>query len=184
MDTAMKFLSFAAIALIASTSCSASLAQVYKCKGAGGAVEIQQTLCLGQGDKLNVRPASGHANYETAEQTDKQIPTAKPPPASGVESRMANALQEERLRKEGWYEMNGKRLELEKVVAQCQSEQRQIESEKVYSKNNLAGATRDVSISNKMQAAASMCDSKIRNAERTLDRATAECDKIKCIKPN
>lgn len=129
-------------------------AQVYKCVGTGGKIEIQQAPCRGTGEKINVRPASGDG------------PT-----------------QAERLSREGWHALNNKKKNLENTIAQCQSEQRQIEAEKDSSRNNLAGATRDVSISNKMQAAATICDGNIRRAEKEVETAVAECEKIKCIAP-
>lgn len=36
-------------------------AQVYKCTGSGGKIQMQQVPCLDSGEKMNVRPASGAA---------------------------------------------------------------------------------------------------------------------------
>ena len=42
-------------------ACAPAQAQVYKCKDAGGRTVMQQTPCAGgAGQKLDVRPASGH----------------------------------------------------------------------------------------------------------------------------
>lgn len=159
-------------------------AQVYKCVGTSGKIEIQQAPCRGTGEKINVRPASGHAPAPAPTQANNPE-SAPSEPAATVQSnryaKAADAMQAERLRKEGWYAMNDKKTSLDNTIAQCQSEQRQIEAEKDSSRNNLAGATRDVSISNKMQAAAAICDGKIRRAEKDVETAAALCEKIKCI---
>lgn len=93
-------------------------------------------------------------------------------------------LQDERQRREGWFDMTSKRAALERQIKLCGIEQQRIGSERAYSNNNLAGATRDVSIATEMKAAAAMCDTKTRSFEREVDQAIAHCGKIKCIAQN
>lgn len=155
-------------------------AQVYKCKSATGSIAMQQTPCSGQGEMLNVRPASGHASPQVSPAaSDSSAPAVAP--LKNMYARQLSAAQEDRTRREGWFDMRDKKRILEKVLIQCQEEQLKIDSEKIFSLNNLAGATRDVSISNQMLAAATACDSKIRSAQNEVDSAVAMCDKLKCI---
>ncbi len=93
-------------------------------------------------------------------------------------------MQDERLRREGWVEMMDKKGNLERFTRQCAVNQQRIGQERAYSNNNLAGATRDVSITNEMRAAAAMCDTKTRAFEREVDQAVTHCEKIKCIAQN
>lgn len=45
--------------LLAASIAGQASAQVYRCQGAAGVV-MQQAPCAGHGEKLDVRPASGH----------------------------------------------------------------------------------------------------------------------------
>lgn len=156
-------------------------AQVYRCKGQSGVV-MQQMPCTDQGEKLDVRPASGKAAQPT--QTESLALPANSAAGTRAKSRTetyVDAMQGERIRREGWIEMNDKKAYLERLITQCGIDQRHIGSKRAYSRNNLAGATRDVSITNEMKAAASLCDTKTRSAEREVDQAMAHCEKIKCI---
>lgn len=170
IQTTLAALLLTAIALPAT-------AQVYRCKGPSGGIELQQTPCAGQGGtKLDVRPASGHAPEPAA------TPTG--PTAAQAYEHKANELQAERIRREKWFEADRQRKNVASVKAACDREQRQIGAEKAYSNNNLAGAMRDVSITNEMQAAALRCQTRIADAQRDLDAAEAHCQKISCIAPN
>lgn len=168
--------------LIAATLCAQpTIAQVYRCKGPNG-IEMQQVPCIGQGEKLNVRPASG-----SAAAVPSQADSSQPPGGAKVKSRVeknVEALQDERLRREGWFEMQALKAKLNNILIQCAAEQRRIGNERAYSNNNLAGATRDVSITTEMKAAASVCDTKVRSAEREVDQLVKHCEKIKCIVQN
>lgn len=71
-----------------------------------------------------------------------------------------------------------------KQMADCDAEQSRLASSKVLSNNNLAGATRDASISQEMQAAATMCAERVRSKQRIADDADKTCSEIKCIAPS
>ncbi len=76
--------------------------------------------------------------------------------------------------------MNDLRSAVNNAISRCDAEQEYLSSTKIYSKNNLAGATRDVSISQEMTAAAA-CRNRVRVKEKELENAEKLCQEIKCI---
>ena len=59
-------------------ACAPAQAQVYKCKDAGGRTVMQQTPCAGgAGQKLDVRPASGHQSGGGAAQAQLELERLK-----------------------------------------------------------------------------------------------------------
>lgn len=62
----------------------------------------------------------------------------------------------------------------------CDAEQASIRKEMEISMNNLAGATRDKAIAQRMTAAATLCNAKIQRKESEQDRLEKKCDRIKC----
>jgi hypothetical protein len=77
--------------------------------------------------------------------------------------------------------MNDLRSAVNNAISRCDAEQEYLSSTKIYSKNNLAGATRDVSISQEMTAAAAACRNRVRVKEKELENAEKLCQEIKCI---
>jgi hypothetical protein len=141
---------------------------VNKCTGPGGKVSFQDAPCTGQGDKITVKPAAGFvAPTDATTQTRTQA--------------NLDALQGERIRREKWIAMNDTRIALSNQRNQCADEQKQLASSKAWSRNNLAGATRDVSISQEMTAAAMACDSRTRGKEKDVADAEKVCQEVKCI---
>lgn len=141
---------------------------VNKCKGPDGKISFQDAPCTGQGDKITVKPASGYvAPTEATTQTRTQA--------------NLDALQGERVRREKWIVMNDARIALGNQRNQCTDEQKQLASSKLLSRNNLAGATRDVSISQEMTAAVMACDSRTRGKEKDVADAEKVCQEVKCI---
>lgn len=154
---------FAAVVLL-----QAPVWAVNKCTGPGGKVSFQDAPCIGQGDKITVKPASGFvAPTEATTQTRTQA--------------NLDALQGERVRREKWIAMNDTRIALNNQRNQCADEQKQLANSKAWSRNNLAGATRDVSISQEMTAAAVACDSRTRGKEKEVADAEKVCQEVKCI---
>lgn len=141
---------------------------INKCTGPGGKISFQDAPCIGQGDKIAVKPASGFAD-STAETTQTR-----------TQSNL-DTLQNERMRREKWLVMNDARKGLEDQRARCADEQKRIASTKSRSNNNLAGATRDVSISQEMTAAAMACDSSTRGKEKEVESAEKVCSEVRCI---
>ncbi len=91
------------------------------------------------------------------------------------------SLQNERIGREKWIVMNDARNALRIQRIQCADLQRQLAQSKSSSTNNLAGATRDVSISQEMTASAIACDSQSRAKEKEVAHAEKICGDVKCI---
>lgn len=168
----MKWSTFLLVGLL----CANHAHAVNKCTGANGKISFQDAPCAGQGGVIKVSPATGHSSSTTASTvggvTDK--------PQSETEKQY-QALRSERIRREKWLVMNDARSAVTNAIAQCDKEQQQLIDSKAYSKNNLAGATRDVSISQEMTAAATACSNRVRAKEKELETAEKVCQEIKCI---
>lgn len=151
---------------------------VNKCTGTDGKISFQDAPCAGKGNEIKVSPASGHStNFAPAPAVDG---VATDRPLSATEKQY-QALKNERVRREKWVVMNDARSAVGNAIAQCDREQQQLSSGKSYSANNLAGATRDVSIAQEMTAAASACSNRVRVKEKELENAEKVCQEIKCI---
>lgn len=170
----MKLMAVAVLAL----ACTQAYA-INKCVDASGNLTFQDAPCTGKGERIKATPASGYAD-EPAAQPAGAAASAPGRKLSGTE-KMYESLKDERVRREKWVVMNEARNRLAFTQQRCAQEQAQLETSKGYSNNNLAGATRDVSISQQMSAAATTCDTKTRSIEREVDAAEKVCAEIKCI---
>lgn len=141
---------------------------INKCTAPGGKISFQDAPCTGAGAEIIVKPAAGFV-----------APTA----ATTQTRTQANldVLQGERIRREKWLVMNNVRNALSSQRNLCAGIQRQLAMSKGASNNNLAGAVRDMSISQEMTAAAIACDSDTRAKEREVAEAEKLCQEIKCI---
>lgn len=157
---------------------------VNKCKGADGKTVFQDRPCAGPGESLVVRPSSGSAppapTRPDAPEAGAPGPSGGAPQGNNYQQQLARA-QEERERRDKWFVMRNLGQALDRQLAQCEQEQQRMASQKAYSRNNLAGATRDVSISNEMQAAAALCSERIKMAQAQFESAKLTCERIKCI---
>jgi hypothetical protein len=160
---------------ILSLACMQAYA-INKCSDAAGKLTFQDAPCAGKGEQIKATPASGYVDAPT-EQPDAATPSKK---ISGTE-KLYQSLKDDRVRREKWVVMNDAGRKLAMAHQQCDQEQAQLAASKGYSNNNLAGATRDVSISQQMTAAATACSNKTRSIEREVDAAEKVCAEIKCI---
>ena len=151
---------------------SATPAQtVYRCTEAGRTV-YQDMPCAKGGRAIEVSPPAPAA------------PRASPAnPTPSRDQAALQQLQRDRERREKWFDLRDARLALEQQTRACEQEQARIDRDKQFSANNLAGATRDVSISNEMQAAAALCAAKIATARSRVELAEKVCNEIGCIEP-
>lgn len=157
---------------------------VNKCKGPDGKTVFQDRPCAGHGETLVVRPASGAAPAPTSpgySLANRPTGQAGDGPKGNKYEQQLEKAQDERERRDKWFAMRNAGQALDRQVAQCSQEQQRLASEKAYSMNNFAGATRDVSISNQMQAAAALCGERVKIAQMQLESAKATCERIKCI---
>ena len=151
---------------------------INKCMGPDGRVSFQDAPCLGQGEKIEVRPASGSAPKpaaHTSAASDSASAAAVPaqPTAPG---RKENVFGE-RWQRRTYLENRGipdARAAIDGHQADCAAQQAQLASKKKRATNSLAGATWEDSISGEMQAAATMCDSRARELRAELDSLQRE----------
>lgn len=160
--------------------CATHALAVNKCTGADGKISFQDGPCAGKGGEIRVTPASGHSISTAPAVTGVQA-GAKPDKLQSATEKEYEALKSERIRREKWLVMNDARSAVTYAIAQCDLEQQQLIESKAYSKNNLAGATRDVSIAQAMTAAAAVCSNRVRVKEKELETAEKVCQEIKCI---
>lgn len=167
-----------AVALLSSPAWAVNKCQV------NGKTVFQDAPCpLGAtGGEIEVRPASGKARVA--------VPAAAPvaegsvPSAAGVgkaaPKNYGDKLEFERKGRSAWYARRNAQGALDGQIVRCRDEQAKLDREKRYSMNNLAGATRDVSLSNQMEAAAALCKLETDARIRELETAKAECSKYAC----
>ena len=141
-----------------------SAQSLYKCGNS-----YQQTPCdAAGGGAITVKPASGKVTAEAAAAAKQQ------------KQEQADKAASERLRRDVWYKRRDAQSSVDWQINKCKNEQDQIEQEKRYSNNNLAGATRDVSISQKMEAASRLCAAEIEQRSKHLEDIKAKCREVKC----
>ena len=154
-------------------ACSAQAQTVYRCTEAGRTV-YQGTPCPKGGRAIEVSPATPSPPRPAATQGNT---------TPSRDQAALQQLQRDRERREKWFDLRDARLALEQQTRACEQEQARIDRDKQFSANNLAGATRDVSISNEMQAAAALCAAKIATARSRVELAEKVCNEIGCIEP-
>lgn len=160
---------------------------VYKCKDASGRTTFQQAPCTGahQGEKLDIHPASGHAQKDQAPVASAPLPSNFSPGASGTASPpmteadrlntlSARLAKENRLSTLNNLTIGGAQGEIFRNQAQCQSELEAVRNRKALASNNLAGATWEQSLSIEMQAIAARCDTEQRRLQANLDHLLSE----------
>jgi multidrug resistance efflux pump len=151
---------------------------INKCIDSAGKVSFTDQPCSGQGETLTVKPASGDVSPSASGNVEKSEGGSSSASKTGLQ---LEQLQDERQRREKWLLMRDAQNTLNEQIAACDAEQNAIGARTRDSNNNLAGATRNVAITNQMQAAATVCAERIRRAQAALDAAVATCDRIKCI---
>lgn len=148
---------------------------INKCTGPSGKVTFQDTPCAGQGEELDVKPASGFAPAG---------PVGVPTPETAKKTTSAAQSPEKREGPYGqtwqrrfWLENTGipnARRELDSHSVNCEQKQRELEAKKAGANNNLAGATYLQSISAEMQSAATMCSMRSREISERLTKMEQE----------
>jgi len=165
----MKFQILIASALLAASPAWA----INKCKGPDGKVTFQDAPCMGQGEKIEVRPASGTTPKSAAPVAAASAPAQAAAPAS---ARKENVFGE-RWQRRTYLENRGipdARAAIDGHQADCAAQQAQLASKKKRATNSLAGATWEDSISGEMQAAATTCDTRARELRAELDSLQRE----------
>lgn len=145
---------------------------VIKCKTPEGKTVFQDLPCAtGQGEKMEVRPASGNA-----------APIASTAPSGAAAAGALPNVKSEGVFGEKWQRLQflqnrgvaEARVGLQNLMTNCDAEQEALSRSKASAANNLAGATYMQSISSEMQARATICDAKIRAAREHVERLEKE----------
>lgn len=170
----MKFQILIAFALLAASPAWA----INKCKGPDGKVSFQDAPCPGQGEKIEVRPASGSVPKSAAPVTaaSDSASAAAAPAQATAPGRKENVFGE-RWQRRTYLENRGipdARAAIDGHQADCAAQQAQLASKKKRATNSLAGATWEDSISGEMQAAATTCDTRARELRAELDSLQRE----------
>ena len=153
---------------------------VNKCQVNGKTVFQDAPCPMGAtGGEIDVRPASGKARAAAPSAAAVAQATDAPKTGSGYKD-YGDKLERERKGRAAWYARRNAQGALDGQIVRCREEQAKLDREKRYSMNNLAGATRDVSISNQMEAAAALCKLETDARMRELETAKAECSKYEC----
>ena len=134
---------------------------------------------MGQGEKIDVRPASGSAPKAAAAPTTADL-NAAPAPAPAAAA--APAKKKEGAFGASWqrrtYLENRGIPDAESAIhahkRQCEQKQADLRSRQGSANNNLAGATYLQSLAAEMQAAATMCDVRSRELNAELDSMKKE----------
>lgn len=126
---------------------------INKCVGPDGKAVFQDLPCVGKGEQLVVRPASGYTGPEGAA-------------ASGVPTqlermqRQLDQMQGDRRRAELEFALSQAYTDQTNLNAACDREIAGLQAKKGRAKNNLAGATWEQSISTEMNAIAKRCETR------------------------
>lgn len=152
---------------------------VFKCNDTSGRPIFQERPCQGEGTRVEVKPASGSA-------TSTSTPVTSPPNVGGhgkepviSEAQRLNNLalklnRENRLSTINNFELKAAYGRINAAVSQCDQRMAALQHKKSFSKNNLAGATWEQSISSEMQSVAALCASEQQRHQMGLDRLLAE----------
>ncbi len=154
---------------------------INKCTGPDGRVSFQDAPCAGKGEKIEVKPASGHV----------PAPAAAPASAAADGMPAAPAAAAPAARKEGafgpsWQRMTylrnrgiaEARAAVDAHRRDCAARQSALAAQKRRANNNLAGATWEQSISTEMQALATTCESRARELREDLLSVEAELRRL------
>lgn len=151
-------------------------AAVNKCTGPDGKLVFQDAPCLGKGETLTVRPASGTGRERLADTSrpdaegEKSLTEAQRIERQIAESQKARRLQDLEVR----LVFNAQNA-IEQHRQACDREMEALRVSKRRANNNLAGATWEGAISGEMTAIATRCDTRNRELRNDADRLQSEC---------
>lgn len=138
---------------------------VNKCTGADGKVVFQDAPCVGQGEVLHVRPASGPAKMAPATAGGSHPATPAAAPQAKKEGAFGDSWQRRTYLENRGIPDTTAALYSEKQA--CDKKLADLRSRQGSANNNLAGATFLQSLAAEMQATATMCD--VRSRELTTE---------------
>lgn len=169
------------------TGLSSSAFAINKCTGADGKTVFQDAPCMGKGETIVVKPASGQAPAPVVAAPASDAAGAAPAaaaPAATTTAKKEGAFGEKWRRRNDLetHLISNARGELNGHLQGCQQQQAALAAKKGSARNNLAGATWEASISAEMQAAATMCDTKARDIRAKLEGYERELRELQAVK--
>ena len=162
---------FAAVLL-----CSAPAWAINKCIGPDGKVIFQDAPCVGKGEVLNVRPASGQAPQSVVNTLGVKPVTE----AQRIERLVSQSQTERRTRdlQELW--IPRAQADVLNNRQRCEQRTKELDYEKNRYTQNLAGTVHRASVTSELAAHVSVCDTKDRELKEALDTLRIECKKLEC----
>lgn len=158
---------------------------INKCTGADGKTVFQDAPCMGKGETIVVKPASGQAPQPMVAAPASDAAVAAPAAAAPTATAKKEGVFGDRWRRKTDLEshlISNARGELNGHMQACQQQQAALAAKKGSARNNLAGATWEASISAEMQAAATMCDTKARDIRAKLEGYERELRELQAVK--
>ena len=155
---------------------------IFKCDDGTGKQIFQDRPCTsGKSSTYDVKPATGHAPkaapvaVPAASTGQTEAPAAKPMTEAQRLNAQADLIRKRsRLKDINDLYLGGAYDRTRRVQASCNRELDALSNKKRFSKNNLAGATWEQSISAEMQAVATSCQGEQQAAQNDLDRLISE----------
>jgi hypothetical protein len=144
---------------------------INKCTGPDGKAVFQDRPCAGAGEKITVRPASGH-DPASVPVTSGAKPMTE---AERLNASTAASQRERRRRELETIHVPNAASYIDRQRGLCDAELRALQARKLSAANNLAGATWESSISTEMTAIATRCDSRNRDLRDDLETMRKEC---------
>lgn len=147
---------------------------INKCTGPDGKIIFQDTPCVGQGEKLIVKPAAG------------PTPNSKPDlNTSKSEAQRIEGLVTDSQRDRRRQDLRDKWLPEAEVAltghrADCERRQKDLAASQYAYRQNLYGKTHAAQIASEMAATAATCDTKDRELKDRLDALAKECATLRC----
>lgn len=160
---------------------------INKCQTPDGRTVFQDMPCVpGQGNKIEVKPASGNAPAVTeavqAAPGAVEVPATRPKTeAQRLEAQTETLRKENRLHFLQVRAIPDAYAAIDQQKLRCNGELANLRTKKQFANNNLAGATWEQSISSEMSAVVARCDSENRSLTRTLDILLKEEADIKAV---
>lgn len=146
---------------------------INKCIGTDGKPVFQDAPCMGKGEKIVVRPASGDAP-----EPDKAALAAAPVPEGQRLERQLSQVQSERRRRDLEVAIPKSQFEQANFMQACDRDLQALQDKKALARNNLAGATWLQSISTEMGALTRRCESRTNAMTANIEAMRKECQAL------
>ncbi|MBO7411950.1 MAG: DUF4124 domain-containing protein [Ottowia sp.] len=164
------FLPFIAVACVAM---SAQAWAIHKCVGANGKPVFQDAPCRGEGQAINVRPASGRAASKPQAAASEEM----------TEAERINARTEASIRKSRRNELQEFHVpNAQRAIARhrqdCEQRLEALKADQYRYEQNLYGKTHAAQRASEMAAEASSCDRRERELSENLEKLLGECRQL------